>query len=87
MSLFDLDTSTWIAICAAIAVVLVAESVYLLAFSTASYRSNVNRRLKLTFEGINLTDEFQDQFNDSTNRISFYHHTGREFLFGARFSY
>ena len=38
-------------------------------------------------EGINLTDEFQDQFNDSSNRVSFYHHTGREFLVGFRYTY
>ena len=48
---------------------------------------NINNRLKLTLEGINLTDSFQDQFNDSSNRVSFYHHTGREFLVGFRYSY
>jgi tight adherence protein B len=45
---FELDTPTLIAICAAISAVLFAEAVYLLGFSTASYRSNVNRRLKLS---------------------------------------
>jgi tight adherence protein B len=45
---FELDTPTLIAICAAISVVLFAEAVYLLGFSTASYRSRVNRRLKLS---------------------------------------
>jgi len=45
---FELDTPTLIALCAAISVVLFAEAVYLLGFSTASYRSNVNRRLKLS---------------------------------------
>jgi len=45
---FELDTPTIIIICAAISVVLFAEAVYLLGFSTASYRSNVNRRLKLS---------------------------------------
>ena len=45
---FELDTPTLIAVCAAISVVLFAEAVYLLGFSTASYRSNVNRRLKLS---------------------------------------
>src|SRR5436305_377166 len=44
---FELDTTTLITICAAISVVLFAEAVYLLGFSTASYRSRVNRRLKL----------------------------------------
>jgi tight adherence protein B len=45
---FELDTPTLIIICAAISVVLFAEAIYLLGFSTASYRSNVNRRLKLS---------------------------------------
>src|ERR1044072_2038062 len=45
---FELDTPTLITICAAISVVLFAEAVYLLGFSTASYRSKVNRRLKLS---------------------------------------
>ena len=45
---FELDTPTLIIIFAAVSVVLFAEAVYLLGFSTASYRSNVNRRLKLS---------------------------------------
>jgi tight adherence protein B len=45
---FELDTPTLIIIFAAISVVLFAEAVYLLGFSTASYRSNVNRRLKIS---------------------------------------
>src|SRR5262249_51837985 len=45
---FELDTPTLIIICVAISVVLFAEAVYLLGFSTASYRSNVNRRLKIS---------------------------------------
>jgi tight adherence protein B len=45
---FELDTPTLIVICTAISVVLFAEAVYLLGFSTASYRSNVNRRLKIS---------------------------------------
>jgi TonB-dependent receptor len=53
----------------------------------ASVQYSWNKHLKLTFEGINLTDEYQDQFNDSSNRVSFYHHTGREFLFGVRYTY
>ena len=44
----EFDTPTLITICAAISVVLFAEAVYLLGFSTASYRSRVNRRLKLS---------------------------------------
>jgi tight adherence protein B len=45
---FELDTPTLIIICAAISAVLFAETIYLVGFSTASYRSNVNRRLKLS---------------------------------------
>jgi tight adherence protein B len=45
---FELDTPTLIIIFAAISAILFAEAVYLLGFSTASYRSNVNRRLKLS---------------------------------------
>jgi TonB-dependent receptor len=52
-----------------------------------SFQYTWNEHLKLTLEGINLTDEFQDQYNDSSNRVSFYHHTGRELLFGFRYSY
>ncbi len=44
----EFDTQTLIVICAAISVVLFAEAVYLLGFSSASYRSRVNRRLKLS---------------------------------------
>ena len=53
----------------------------------ASAQYTWNKNLKFTLEGINLTDEFQDQYNDSTNRVSFYHHTGREFLVGFRYTY
>jgi tight adherence protein B len=45
---FDLDTPTLIVIFAAISAILFAEAVYLLGFSTASYRSNVNRRLRIS---------------------------------------
>ncbi len=53
----------------------------------ASFQYTWNEHLKFTVEGINLTDEFQDQYNDSTNRVSFYHHTGREVLVGVRYSF
>jgi iron complex outermembrane receptor protein len=46
-----------------------------------------NEHLKFTAEGVNLTDQFQDQFNDSTDRVSFYHHTGREFIIGVRYTH
>jgi TonB-dependent receptor len=53
----------------------------------ASFQYTLNDHLKLTVEGINLTDEVQDQFNDSSNRVSYYHHTGREFLVGMQYRF
>ena len=45
---------------------------------------NINETLSLTLEGINLTDEFNDQFVDSVgDRPSVYHHTGRQFYTGS----
>jgi TonB-dependent receptor len=53
----------------------------------ASLQYTINEHLKLSLEGINLTDEAQDQFNDSSNRVSYYHHTGREVLFGVHYRF
>ncbi len=53
----------------------------------ASIQYTLNDRVKFSLEGVNLTDEYADQFNDSTNRMSVYHHTGREVLFGVRYTY
>jgi len=42
----------------------------------------------LTAEAINLTDEYTDQYIDSAaDRLSVYHHTGRQFYVGARFRF
>jgi iron complex outermembrane recepter protein len=53
----------------------------------AAIRYNLTDRVTLTFDGINLTDEFNSQYVDSANRVSVYHHTGREYLFGVRYRY
>ncbi len=54
----------------------------------ASIQYTVNDNFRVTLEGVNLTDEYQDQFNDSVaERSSFYHHTGREFTLGLRYTY
>lgn len=48
----------------------------------------VTENISLTFEGINLTDEYTDQYIDSAaDRLSVYHHTGRQYYFGARFKF
>jgi tight adherence protein B len=44
---FDLDSAYLVYLFAAASVVLIVEAVYLLCFSTASYRSRINRRLRL----------------------------------------
>jgi TonB-dependent receptor len=54
----------------------------------ASLQYTINDHLKLSLEGVNLTDEYQDQFNDITaNRMTVYHHTGREVLLGVRYTF
>ena len=47
----------------------------------------ITDRIKLTLEGLNLTDEVSDQFLSPEDRSSFYHHYGRQILAGVRFNY
>jgi len=47
----------------------------------------VNDHLKLSVEGINLTDEKNDQFVDETNRLNVLTHSGRQINFGAKFTF
>ncbi|CAN5492909.1 TonB-dependent receptor [soil metagenome] len=53
----------------------------------ASFTYTLNDHLKFTLEGVNLTDEFQDQFNGENDLVNFYHHTGREYLAGVRYTF
>ena len=54
----------------------------------ASSTWTVTPNLDLTLEALNLTDEFQDQYVDSAgNRLSYYHHQGRQYLVGARYKF
>lgn len=48
----------------------------------SSYR--LNDFIDLTFEAINLTDEFEHQLYDAADLVTVYHHTGTEYLFGVR---
>ena len=44
--------------------------------------------LDITLEALNLTDEFQDQYVGAQgDRLSYYHHQGRQFLLGARYKF
>jgi TonB-dependent receptor len=51
----------------------------------ASY--NISYKLKVSIEGINLTDEFNDQYVDVSNRLNVYSHTGRQFFVGLRYTF
>ena len=54
----------------------------------ASVQYTINSHLKATIEGINLTDQFENEFNDTARDLSYYYHqTGREVLFGVRYQY
>jgi TonB-dependent receptor len=50
-------------------------------------RWNINDSFALTFEGFNLTDEVNDQYLTPDDRLSFYHHYGRSYFFGLRYTY
>jgi outer membrane receptor protein involved in Fe transport len=53
---------------------------------SASY--TLNDHLSFSLEGLNLTDEFNDQFIDSnSNRVVVYTHTGRQYFVGARYKF
>ena len=51
----------------------------------ASY--NITENLRVSVEGINLTDEFNDQYVDASNRLNVYSHTGRQFFAGIRYTF
>ena len=54
----------------------------------ASASVKVTDNFSLTIEAINLTDVYNDQYIDSAaDRSVTYHHTGRQFYFGARFKF
>lgn len=43
--------------------------------------------IDITFEAINLTDEFEQQIFDAGDLVNVYHHTGTEYLLGFRYRY
>ena len=48
----------------------------------------INDQIEITLEGVNLTDEFNDQFiSRARNSVVVYNHTGREILAGVRFKF
>ncbi len=54
--------------------------------AAASY--NLTPQVKLTFEGLNLTDAVNDQFQDTRrNSVLVYSHTGRQYNFGVQYRF
>jgi iron complex outermembrane receptor protein len=47
---------------------------------------NLNDTMALTFEALNLTDEYEHQLYDAADLVSVYHHTGTEFILGFRWA-
>lgn len=49
---------------------------------------NLNEHVSFSLEGLNLTDEFNDQFiSTSSDRVVVYNHTGRQYFVGARYKF
>lgn len=54
--------------------------------ATVSY--NINDNWKVSFEGLNLTNEVDDQWVDfAGNRLSYFHETGRQYYLGVQYKY
>jgi len=54
----------------------------------ASVQYNLTKHFRILLEGTNLTDQYENEFNDTQrDLVYYYHHTGREILFGARYEY
>src|SRR6185503_17868780 len=54
----------------------------------ASAQHNVTSHFRITLEGGNLTDQYENEFNDTSRNLPYYyHHTGRQILLGARYQY
>lgn len=49
---------------------------------------DINDRLEISFEGLNLTDEYDDRWINSVRKNNLnYEHTGREFVVGVRYKF
>ncbi len=48
---------------------------------------NIRPNLKLSVEGVNLTDEFNDQYVGASDRLNVYTHSGRTYFVGLRYNF
>jgi len=54
----------------------------------ASVSYQLTEQWKVSFEALNLTDEVDDQWVDSSgNRLTYYHETGRQYYIGAQYKF
>jgi iron complex outermembrane recepter protein len=54
----------------------------------ASAQYNLTSHFRITLEGVNLTDQYENEFDDTSRNLPYYyHHTGRQILLGARYQY
>ncbi len=48
---------------------------------------NIRDNLRISLEGLNLTDEYNDLYVDTDNRLNAYTHTGRQYVVGLRYTF
>jgi len=54
----------------------------------ASIQYNLTKQFRLSLEGTNLTNQYENEFDDTGRDLMYYYHQqGREILFGARYQY
>ena len=48
----------------------------------------MTKQFKITLEGTNLTNQYENEFDDTARDLMYYYHQqGRQFLFGVRYEY
>lgn len=54
----------------------------------ASIQYNIDQHFRVTLEGVNLTNQYENEFDDTSRDLSYYYHQqGRQILLGARYQY
>ena len=54
----------------------------------AAMSYQLTEKWKVSLEALNLTDEVDDQWVDSSgNRLTYYHATGRQYYLGAQYKF
>jgi outer membrane receptor protein involved in Fe transport len=54
----------------------------------ASLQYNINDHFRVSLEGVNLTNQYENEFDDTGRNLPYYYHQqGREVLVGVRYQY